>query len=77
MDDILFVLGVALLFSIRDLSSGYWQVEVHLADREKAVFMVPPCTNSVSCHLGYVMPRVPFKELWNLGCWQDFAGRYV
>ena len=38
IDDILFLLGRATYFSTLDLSSGYWQVALDEADREKATF---------------------------------------
>ena len=38
IDDTLYTLGTAQWFSTLDLASGYWQVEVEPADREKTAF---------------------------------------
>lgn len=68
MNNILYVLGVALLFSILDLSSGYWQVEVDLADREKAAFMVPQCLFQL-CIMPFGLCNAPstFQGVMELG----------
>ena len=41
IDDTLDALGAAKWFSTLDLASGYWQVEVEPADREKTAFATP------------------------------------
>ena len=41
IDDTLDTLGEAQWFTILDLTSGYWQVEVAPADREKTAFATP------------------------------------
>ena len=52
IDDILSLLGRATYFSTLDLRSGYWQVALDEADREKATF---------ACHAGLFQFRVmPF-----------------
>ena len=52
IDDILALLGKATCFSTLDLRSGYWQVALDQADREKAAFV---------CHTGLFQFRVmPF-----------------
>ena len=52
IDDILALLGKATCFSTLDLRSGYWQVALDQADREKAAFV---------CHSGLFQFRVmPF-----------------
>ena len=43
IDDILALLGKAICFPTLDLRSGYWQVTLDQADREKAAF---------ACHSG-------------------------
>lgn len=49
IDDILALLGKATRFSTLDLRSGYWQVALDQADREKAAF---------ACHSGLFQFRV-------------------
>ncbi|BHF81940.1 hypothetical protein SprV_0802507500 [Sparganum proliferum] len=41
LDDTIDALGQAAWFSILDLKSGYWQVEIHPNDRHKTTFTVP------------------------------------
>ncbi|BHF62230.1 hypothetical protein SprV_0200521100 [Sparganum proliferum] len=41
IDDTIDALSGAAWFSTLDLASGYWQVEVHPADRAKTAFVVP------------------------------------
>ena len=41
IDDTLDTLGGAQWFTTLDLTSGYWQVEVAQADREKTAFATP------------------------------------
>ena len=58
IDDTLDTLGTQLYFSILDLASGYWQVEVEPADQEKTAF-ARHCTWAVS---------VPCHAVWALQC---------
>ena len=45
VDDILETLAGSLLFSVLDLASGYWQMEVKPEDREKLVLHLKDCMN--------------------------------
>lgn len=49
IDDILTLLGRAKYFSTIDLRSGYWQVALYEADKEKAAF---------ACHMDWFQLRV-------------------
>ena len=49
IDDILALLGKSTYFSTLDLRSGYWQVALYEADREKTAF---------ACHVGLYQFRV-------------------
>ena len=52
IDDILDTFGGAQYFSTLDLSSGYWQIELDLATRDKTAF---------TSHYGlYEFTRMPF-----------------
>ena len=80
IDDILALLGKATCFSTLDLRSGYWQVALDQADREKAAFM---------CHSGLFQFRVMlfglanapgvFQQLMSivLGELEDFCMAYI
>ena len=69
IDDTLDTLGGAQWFSTLDLASGYWQVEVDPADREKTAFATLMLSiNFVLCLLGYVMHREHSNVSWNMSC---------
>ena len=80
IDDILVLLGKSTYFSTLDLRSGYWQVALDEADREKTTF---------ACHVGLYQSRVMpfglanapgiFKQLMSvvLGGLEQFAMAYL
>ena len=64
VDDTLDSLSVAQCFSTIDLASGYWQVEVAVAEKIKRKQHSLPhlvCFSSAQCLLGYAMHPVPSK----------------
>ena len=63
IDDILALLGKSTYFSTLDLRSGYWQVALDEADREKTAF---------ACHVGLYQFRVlPFGLANSPGIFQQ------
>ena len=65
VDDTLNTLAGSKWFSIFDMLSGYWQVEVNDKDREKTAFVrMRTYTNLKSCPLGCVMPLALPSALW-------------
>ncbi|GBN06013.1 Transposon Ty3-I Gag-Pol polyprotein [Araneus ventricosus] len=56
IDDALHCLTGAKIFSMMDLKSGYWQIEVEDKDREKTAFVTSDGLKS--CHLDYAIPQL-------------------
>ena len=57
IDDILALLGKAKYFTSLDLKSGYWQVLMNEADREKTAFACHKGLSSTSCRLDLPVHR--------------------
>ena len=77
VDDTLDTLSGSTGFSTIDLKSGYWQIEMAPADREKTAF----CTqkvylNLMQCHLVFVMPQ-PLSNVSWIVFWLGYSGRVV
>ena len=54
-------------FSQLDLASGYWAIPITEADRCKTAFSIPEENfGSAECPLGYAMPKLPFRDVWNM-----------
>ena len=64
VDDTLDTLAELKLFSTLDLSSGYWQVEVADADKEKTAFTThkKDSLSLMPCHSGSVMLQPHFSD---------------
>ena len=59
IDDILALLGKSTYFSTLDVRSGYWQVALNEADREKTAF---------ACYVGHYQFRVMRLIFFNSSC---------
>jgi Reverse transcriptase (RNA-dependent DNA polymerase) len=77
MDECIASLGEAVIFTTLDCNSGYWQIPVHPADREKTTF---------TSHFGiYQFLRLPFgcemrQRHFNaqlISYFPEFAGKHV
>jgi hypothetical protein len=65
IDDILDTLGKSRYFTTLDLASGYWQIEMDPASREKSAFITHHglYLNSAECRLAFATRQQLFKGL--------------